>query len=58
MSNLIGATLFINQMIDLMKGRNGQQNLNKEKYIYNFLFCPFQIDVQNYYYYYYYYSFF
>jgi hypothetical protein len=54
MSNLIGATLFTNQMIDLLKGHDGQQNLNKEKEIYNFSFCPFQIDVDNnnnYYYY-------
>jgi len=47
MSNLTSATLFTNQMIDLLKGHHGQQNLNKEKEIHNFLFCPFQIDVQN-----------
>jgi hypothetical protein len=58
MSNLIGATLFTNRMIDLLKGHDGQQNLNKEKEIYKFLFCPFQIDVKNYCYYCnYYYSF-
>jgi hypothetical protein len=41
MSNLIGAAFFTNQMIDLMKGRNAQQNLNKEKNIYNFFILSF-----------------